>query len=550
LYNIPDAIYFKDRESRFVRVSRALMRHFKVSGPEQLLGKTDFDFFTEEHARPAFEDEQRIIQTGEPIIGKLEKETHPDGRITWCLTTKMPWRDKQGKIIGTFGISRDITELKRVQDQLAYERELLKVLLDNVPDSIYFKDLNSRFVLVSRSKLLKALEHSPKLKERLAQAGVDLENGLPDRNVLIGLSDFDCLSEEDARATFEDEQQIIRTGQPIIGKIEKQTRKDGTVYWVLTTKMPWRDKDGNIIGTFGISRDITALKEAQAEVERTHRRLVDMSRMAGMAAVASEVLHNVGNVLTSVNTSCSIAIEYLQQCDLSKLAKVSELLKENKGRLDEFLTNDPKGRFIPDYLGAVAQTFTETRNATIGELTRLRGYIDHIKQIVAMQQSYAKVAGLEEQIEVAQLVEDALRINEAALDRHNVTVRREIEPVPSILVDKHKVLQILVNLIRNAKYALSDSGRPDRILTLRVCRNGEDKVKIQVIDNGIGIPPENLTRIFSHGFTTRGDGHGFGLHSGALLAKELGGELSAYSEGVGKGATFTLVLPLKPPQRK
>ena len=550
LNNVPDSIYFKDRQSRFVRFSRRFLELFKVSDPEVIRGKTDFDFFTEEHARQAFEDEQEIIRTGKPIIGKLEKETHPDGRITWCLTTKMPWYDKDGNIIGTFGISKDATELKRAQDQLAYERELLRALLDNVPDSIYFKDTESRFVRVSRSKLLKALEHSPKLKARLAQQGVQLDGEVPSTDVLVGLSDFDILSEEDARAAFEDEQQIIRTGQPIIGKIEKQTRKDGTTYWSLTTKMPWRDKDGKIIGTFGISRDITALKEAQAEVERTHRRLVDMSRMAGMSAVASEVLHNVGNVLTSVNTSCSIAIEYLQQCDLSKLARVSELLKENAGRLDEFLTTDPKGRFIPDYLSALAQTFTETKTAAMSELGRLRGYIDHIKQIVAMQQSYAKVAGLEEEVEVTQLVEDALRINEAALDRHSITINREIESVPTILVDKHKVLQILVNLIRNAKYALSDSGRPDRTLTLRVRRNGGDKIQIQVIDNGVGIPPENLTRIFSHGFTTRGDGHGFGLHSGALLAKELGGELTAHSDGVGKGATFTLVLPLKPPQRK
>lgn len=550
LDNIPDAIYFKDRQSRFVRYSKALARLFKVSASDALLGKTDFDFFAEEHARQAYEDEQEIIRTGKPIIGKLEKETHPDGRITWCLTTKMPWYDKDGNIIGTFGISKDATELKRIQDELAYERELLRTLLDNVPDSIYFKDRESRFVRVSRSKLLRSLEHSPKLRARLAHAGALSDDEAADPNLLVGLSDFDILSEEHARAAFEDEQQVIRTGQPIIGKVEKQIRQDGTVYWALTTKMPWRDKDGNIIGTFGISRDITALKEAQAEVERTHRRLVDMSRMAGMAAVASEVLHNVGNVLTSVNTSCSIAIELLQQCDLSRLLKVSELLRQNASRLPDFFSTDPRGRVIPDYLEALSNTFGETKSSALAELTRLRGYIDHIKQIVAMQQSYAKVAGLEEEVEVTQLVEDALRINEAALDRHSVTVQRDFEPVPAILVDKHKVLQILVNLIRNAKYALSDSGRPDRILTLRVRPDGDEKVTIQVIDNGIGIPPENLTRIFAHGFTTRGDGHGFGLHSGALLARELGGELTAHSEGVGRGATFTLKLPLKPPQAK
>ena len=130
---------------------------------------------------------------------------------------------------------------------------------------------------------------------------------------------------------------------------------------------------------------------------------------------------------------------------------------------------------------------------------------------------------------------------------HEGNIRREFDEAPPIMTEKHKVLQILVNLIRNAKYAMDDAGRSDKRLTIKVANEGRHRVKIQVIDNGVGIPPENLTRIFSHGFTTRRNGHGFGLHSSALAVRELGGSLEARSDGEGQGAVFTLRLPSTPP---
>jgi signal transduction histidine kinase len=164
-----------------------------------------------------------------------------------------------------------------------------------------------------------------------------------------------------------------------------------------------------------------------------------------------------------------------------------------------------------------------------------------------MQQSCAKISGVTETIQVADLVEDALRMNAGVLARQEVKLLREFSHVPPIVVEKHKVLQILMNLIRNAKYACDDSGRPDKQIKLRVAPT-ENGVGIAVIDNGVGIPSENLARIFTFGFTTRKGGHGFGLHSGALAAKEMGGSLAAQSDGPGLGATFTLELPLQPPE--
>jgi signal transduction histidine kinase len=136
-------------------------------------------------------------------------------------------------------------------------------------------------------------------------------------------------------------------------------------------------------------------------------------------------------------------------------------------------------------------------------------------------------------------------MHSGAYQRHSVKVMREYEAVPALILDRHKVLQILINVFQNAKYACDEGSQPDKIVVVRIKRRDGICVVIEIADNGIGISPENLTRIFSHGFTTRKDGHGFGLHSAALAAKELGGSLTAQSDGIGKGATFILELPLQ-----
>ena len=166
-----------------------------------------------------------------------------------------------------------------------------------------------------------------------------------------------------------------------------------------------------------------------------------------------------------------------------------------------------------------------------------------------MQQAYAKRCGVAEAVTVAELVEDSLRMNSGALTRHHVALKREFLATPEIVIEKHKVLQILVNLLRNAKYACDESGNQDKLVTVRI-EAADSMVRIHIRDNGVGIAPETMSRLFSHGFTTRKSGHGFGLHSAALSAAELGGSLSAHSDGLGCGATFTLVLPTAPPERR
>jgi signal transduction histidine kinase len=293
-----------------------------------------------------------------------------------------------------------------------------------------------------------------------------------------------------------------------------------------------------------LKNEIEARKQMEKEVERAHRQLLETSRRAGMAEIAINVLHNVGNVLNSVNVSTNLLVESVKKSKASSLVQVVALLQEHAHDLGAFITSDFRGKHVPAFLAKLSEHLLGEQEAIVGELDSLRRNVEHIKEIVAMQQNYATVGGVKEIINVASLVENSLLINESALSRHRVEVIREFENVPPITTDKHKVLQILVNVLHNAKYACDESGRADKQVTVRVAKSGEDRVKIEVADNGIGILAENLARIFQHGFSSRKGGHGFGLHSGALAAKELGGALTAHSDGPGSGATFTLELPL------
>ncbi|HTO03783.1 MAG TPA: ATP-binding protein [Opitutus sp.] len=403
------------------------------------------------------------------------------------------------------------------------DRALVNAFLHNVADHVYFKDLQSRFITASTSQLLVL--------------------GCSTESEVRGRTDFDFFNPTHATRAYEDEQRIIRTGQPMLSKLENETWPDGRVTWVMTSKLPLRNERGEIIGTFGVSKDVTKQKETELALERAQRELVDASRLAGMAEVATGVLHNVGNVLNSLNVSASVITAGFKQSKIENLAKVSALLRDHASDLGDFLTNDPKGRRIPEFLESLAVHSLAERDRLLAEAESLQRNVDHIKEIVAMQQSYATMVSIIEPLDATALMEDSLRMNLGALARHSVNVIRDFKPAPQILAEKAKVLQILVNLIRNAKYAADDGGREDKSVTLRIEPTAEGRVRLTVADNGVGIPPENLTRIFAHGFTTRVGGHGFGLHSSANAAREMKGSLTVHSDGLGLGAAFTLELP-------
>jgi signal transduction histidine kinase len=283
------------------------------------------------------------------------------------------------------------------------------------------------------------------------------------------------------------------------------------------------------------------LREAQSE-------LVTTARQAGMAEIANNVLHNVGNVLNSVNVSAGLMGDRLRDSKDQNLAKAVQLINEHAGDLGEFFTCDEKGKALPGYLTKLVATLAAEKQSVAAELQSMTRCIDHIKEIVATQQSYSGATSVSEPVQIAELIEDALRMNTASIARHQVRIVKEFADVPLLLLDKHLVLQIFVNLIGNAKQALE--GAPDRAhqiaLRMQITEPGpKRRLIVRVEDNGEGIAPENLARLFTHGFTTRKNGHGFGLHSCALAAKEMHGTMTAHSDGPGRGAAFTLELPVQ-----
>jgi signal transduction histidine kinase len=293
-----------------------------------------------------------------------------------------------------------------------------------------------------------------------------------------------------------------------------------------------------------LREQVRAREEANAQLAEAQQHLMALSREAGMAEVATGVLHNVGNVLNSINVSGTIVASKIRDSRIANVVTLAGMLQEHASELPDFLTHDPQGQRVVPYLAKLGSHLEEERQVILRELELLTGHVGHIKAIVATQQDYAKVSGLVEVISLPDLVEDALRIVEPGLDRYGIHLERDYQAAPPVAADKHSVLQILLNLLRNAKQAVTDSDRPDKRIRVRIRRWGEDRIRIVVEDTGVGLPPENLTRIFSHGFTTRRDGHGFGLHSGANAARRMGGALWAESEGLGRGAAFTLELPL------
>jgi signal transduction histidine kinase len=288
--------------------------------------------------------------------------------------------------------------------------------------------------------------------------------------------------------------------------------------------------------------------ERTRELKEVHAQLIKTARQAGMAEIATNVLHNVGNVLNSVYTSAQVAKERVYDMRLEQVGRVASMLQERQQDLTTFLSQDERGRHVMPFLNKLGQNLVEERKEILTLLTDVGRYTEHIGDIVKVQQNYAKQPRLQEPVCLTDLVEDALRINSAGLVRHQVKVQRNLARLGYVLTDKHKVLMVLVNLVSNAKYAMDEVPLNERLLTITLESPVDDRVRIVVHDNGMGIAPELLTRIFQYGFTTREEGHGFGLHSSALAAQELGGTLSVHSDGPGKGATFTLELPYHPVQ--
>jgi signal transduction histidine kinase len=300
---------------------------------------------------------------------------------------------------------------------------------------------------------------------------------------------------------------------------------------------------GIVLGT-GRARALRLVQVRTAQLREAQSQLVDSARQAGMAEIATNVLHNVGNVLNSVNVSANLVGQKVRGSKAAGLSKAVALMHEHEDDLGDFLTSDARGKALPAYLDKLAVALAAERESLDEELQRLTSGVEHIKEIVSAQQSLAGISRIIESVNINDVVDDALRMS-GVQTQNDLTVVWGPPAVPLVSVDRHRVLLILLNLITNATQATKTNADRPRELRVQVGVTAGHAVSITVADNGIGISQENLKRIFVHGFTTHADGHGFGLHSSALAAKEMGGTLSVKTGGDGAGAAFTLDVPLQ-----
>lgn len=496
--NLPDHIYVKDAQSRFVLVNNALMRFRGVSTPEEIIGKTDFDLLPQEVAARFYAEEQEIIRSGRPLVDQERPAVVSSGNTSrWLLVTKVPLRNEHGEVIGIVGINKDITERKQMEEALAREQHLMQVLMDNVPDHIYFKDHESRFVRINQS---------------LARWF-----GLSDPAQAMGKTDFDFFTEEHARQAYEDEQKILQTGQPLIGIEERETWPDRPDTWVLTSKMPLRNREGRIVGTFGISRDITERKRMEEEL----RAAKEAAEAAARAK--SEFLANMSHeIRTPLNAIIGMTSLLLDTPLSTQQREFAETIRTSSDALLT-LINDilDFSKIEAGKLDLEASPFD------------LQICIEEALDLVAPQ---AMAKGLE----LAYLV-------------HNGT------PI-SLIGDVARLRQVLVNLLSNA-VKFTDHGEVVVEVTTDdehgLAKGGHTQqtspimLHFSVRDTGIGIPRDQQTRLFQSftqldaSITRKYGGTGLGLAICKRLVEMMGGEIWVESEP-GQGSTFHFTAVMQP----
>jgi PAS domain S-box-containing protein len=477
--NLSDHVYFKDRDSRFIRINKSLALSFGLDDPALAEGKTDFDFFTREHAQQAFEDEQAIIRTGQ-LLNTEEKETHPNRPDTWVSTIKLPLTENDGNIIGTFGISRDVTKRKQAEEELAQEQYLMRTLMDNLPDHIYFKDHESHFLRVNKA---------------LAQF-----LGLNDPAQAIKKTDFDFFTGEHAQQAYEDEQKIIRTGQ-LLSTEEKETHHDRPDTWVSTIKLPLSDKDGNIIGTFGISRDITKNKLAEEEIKLKNELLQIIN--SEKDKFFSILAHDLRGPLSAFVSATQIIAEEIQTMGIEEIKEITLSMKTSATNIYSLLEN-------------------------LLEWSRLRrGVMDFIP----------------EKINLKKKIEECVAVLSESARKKGIEILISIPEVIDVLADSLMFDTVIRNLISNAIKFTPVGGK----VTLTAGYIEDHIVEIKISDSGIGMTPELKDKLFLLNEKTSRKGTegepstGLGL----LLCKEFiekhNGKIRVESE-VGKGSTFSFTI--------
>jgi PAS domain S-box-containing protein len=503
LDNIPDAIYFKDINSQFIKVNEAMAEAYGKVEPKELLGKSDFDLFTKEHAQPAYIDEQEIIHTGVPLIGKIEKETLADGRINWVTTTKLPLRDTHGSIIGTMGISRNVTDLKATEDALAHETALLKTIIDHALAGIYVKDREGRYLIVNEGHAKYLGAHSP------AEC--------------IGQTVDRFFDPEQAAKVNAFDTEIIQSGKGKENMIDERRLSNGDHVWLLTSKVPLFDDDGVCTGLVGISQDITLQKKNELQLkstiqtlEDTKLQLIEAEKLKTVGRLAAGIAHEVKNPLSVV----LLGVDYLLSSKLYKNKDIAMMLNDMKQAV--LKANDVVFELLDYSSPHEVNMLPASINLTIEHVL---GLMRH-----SMREAHVRL------------------------------VDERDESLPEVSIDASKIDQVFINLILNAISVMPDGGELTvRTYTKRMreagsnvssamtehFRIGDTIVVVEILDSGTGIDAKNQAKVFDPFFSTKttGEGTGLGLSVTRSIVDMHRGMITLENRNDAPGACAQLLFP-------
>jgi NO-binding membrane sensor protein with MHYT domain len=286
---------------------------------------------------------------------------------------------------------------------------------------------------------------------------------------------------------------------------------------------------------------------ASSYKENINREQFEKARQLGMAEISATVLHNVGNVLNSVNVSAQKISEKNLSSQMQGLKKLCDLLNENKANLGSFITEDPRGVKTLAYLNKLAEYWHKEQEWLQQEINTLNKNLEIIKETISTQQNLSKPTSIEQIVSISELLEKALLITGFHLNK-SIIIQKQYAKLNAIAVDENKLMQVVVNLLRNAKDALMSSATERKVLVITTSLVNNHEILIELSDNGIGVISTDAKKIFTYGFTTKKKGHGFGLHASILAINELGGSINFSSEGLEKGTTFSITLPYTQPR--
>ncbi|HYX08038.1 MAG TPA: PAS domain-containing sensor histidine kinase [Bacteroidales bacterium] len=524
--NIPDFIYIKDRKSRFVIANESVAHHMRVKSSHDLIGKNDFDFYPSELATQFFTDEQKIIKAGNPLTSKEEPSIDPQNNRLIISTTKVPLRDFSGKIIGIVGIGRNVTdqrkaaiEVEKGHQQIANERNLLRTLINNIPDFIYIKDSDSRFIMGNK---------------RIAEV-----MGADSPEDLSGKTDMDYYPYDLAKKFYEDEQRIMKTGIPLINHEERGLNEYGVETHISTSKVPVRNFQGEITGIVGIGRDITSLKKTE---EKLRRKSEDLQEINVLLEERQEEVQQQAEELNSQAEHLREINSELHRLNATKDKFFSIIAHDLKNpfsaitSLSEILIRDFKGMPEEEKLKLMKLVKVSSENAY--------SLLENLLHWARSQTG--RISFNPQPVDLKEIIEHNIEFLKISSDRKNIKLINKLKKCYPVYADKNMINLIVRNLMSNAIKFTQTNGK----ITIS-CVANEEYVQLDIADTGVGISKDDIGKLFridehmSYNGTSGETGTGLGL----IICKEFisknKGEIFVKSKPE-KGSTFSITIPISP----